>query len=405
MTHLLAFVLTVTLAAVGAGPDTLPAPAEPFPVLAWGGPPTERDRYRELAEAGFTLNLTAVGNADAAARALDVVRAAGVKQIVMCSELQGPDPGPTVRRFKDHPALAGYYVRDEPSARDFAQVAAQVKRIQAADARHPCYVNLFPTYATTGPAGQLGTATYPEYVERFVRDVPVPFLSFDHYPVLEGFGAAGAADAWYENLEIITAAARKADKPVWAFARSVAFGAHGPATPAGLRLQVYSNLAYGAQAIQYFTYWTPPPAETNFHDGPITAQGKRTAVYERVKDMNREIQALRGVFLGARVVAVGHTGEKLPRGTRPYRPAAPVKEIKTGGRGAVVSELSNGGRRFLVVVNRQVDAPLPLMVELDGSSPVRRVEKTGALRPVPGGHFEARVEPGDVCVLTWPDRP
>ena len=42
------------------------------------------------------------------------------------------------------------------------------------------------------------------------------------------------------------------------YALSVAYGDHPVATSGQLRLQVYSDLAYGAQAIQYFTYWTPP---------------------------------------------------------------------------------------------------------------------------------------------------
>src|SRR5262249_27366796 len=202
----------------------------------------------------------------------------------------------------------------------------------------------------------------------------------------------------------ITTAARKAGKPVWAFALAAAHGPYPVATVPHLRVQVYSNLAYGAQGIVYFGYWTPPPVEFDFHDGPITADGKRSVVYDRVKEVNREIQALRGVFLGAKVISVGHTGEKLPRGTRPYQPVTPVKEVKTGGQGAVVSHLSNGRRRFLVVVNRDINGPMPLTVEPAGAAPVHRVEKDGSLRPVPGGRFEARIEPGDVCVLAWLDK-
>jgi hypothetical protein len=284
-----------------------------------------------------------------------------------------------------------------------------VKRIQAVDARNPCYINLFPNYATAGKDGQLGADTYQEYVDRFVREVPTPIISFDHYPVVAGFGpdpgaAASLRPEWYENLEVITAAARKAGKPVWAFALSVPHGPYPPPTPAHLRVQVWSDLAYGAQGIQYFTYWTPAPVGFNFHDGPLTAEGKRTAVYDRVKEVNQEVQALRGVFLGAKVLSVGHTGETLPPGTRPYQPAAPVRRVKTGGGGAVVSHLANGGRRFLVAVNRDVNGPMELAVDLDESIPTRRVEKDGILRPVVGGKFEARVEPGDVCVLTWQDQ-
>src|SRR5262245_14996963 len=207
-------------------PTRLPTPVGLFPVITWGGPPEDQttvERYRELAETGFTQNCTSRRGLDATLKALDVAKEAGVMQIVSCPDVEKGDPGPAVKRLKDHPALGGYFVVDEPGAGDFATVAAQVKRIQAADDRHPCYVNLFPNYATAGKGGQLGTDTYQDYVDRFVREVPVPILSLDHYPVITGFGpgAGGRASLrpeWYENLEVITTAARKAGKPVWAFA-------------------------------------------------------------------------------------------------------------------------------------------------------------------------------------------
>ncbi len=407
---LLAAFLAVARSAGAEAPGKLPTPPAPFPVLAWFGVPEQETtvaRYRELADAGFTHSLISVGNADAVARQLAVGKATGVKLIAACQDFLGAKAEATVRRFKDHPALGGYYVRDEPSARDFAEVAAQVKRIQAADDRHPCYVNLFPNYATAGSTGQLGTATYSDYVDRFLREVPVPMVSFDHYPVIANGvgGPASLRPEWYENLEVIAAAARKAHKPVWAFALSCSLGPYPIPTTAHLRVQVYSDLAYGAQVIEYFTYWTPESKESNFHDGPIAADGKRTATYDRVRRMNRELQALRGVFLGAHVVSVGHTGARLPSATRPYQPASPVKAVKTGGPGAVVSHLTNKGRQFLVVVNRDINRPMPLTVELDGSAPVHHVEKDGSLHAIAGGRFTARVEPGDVCVLTWPGEP
>ena len=69
-----------------------------------------------------------------------------------------------------------------------------------------------------------------------------------------------------------------------------------------LRLQVFSDLAYGAQAIQYFTY------RGLQHDEP-------TEVYNLVKTVNQEVQQLAGIFLGAQVISVSHTGSEIPEGT------------------------------------------------------------------------------------------
>src|SRR5206468_594439 len=187
-----------------------------------------------------------------------------------------------VRRFSQHPALGGYFIRDEPSAADFAALARSVKRIRAVDPRRPCYINLFPNYATSA---QLGVPTYQEYTDRFVAEVPVPFLSFDNYPVTAG----GLRPGWYENLEVVARAARKARKPFWAFALAVAHGPYPVAQVEHLRLQAFSNLAYGAACLQYFTYWTPKSTEWNFHQAPVE-EGKRTAVYPRVNQVNAEVQ-------------------------------------------------------------------------------------------------------------------
>ena len=83
--------------------------------------------------------------------------------------------------------------------------------------------------------------------------MPLQLLSFDHYPVV----GDTCRPEWYENLEIFSDEARKAGKPFWAFSLATSHGPNPVPTPAMLRLQVYSDLAYVAQGIQYFTYWTP----------------------------------------------------------------------------------------------------------------------------------------------------
>jgi hypothetical protein len=364
-------------------------------VLAWIGPPAEQttpERYRELAACGFTQSFSGFPNLEAMLRALDVGQGAGVKLFVSCPELAS-DPEGTARRCMGHPALAGYHLRDEPSAGDFAALAAWAKRIQAVDPGHGVYINLLPTYAT--PA-QLGTPTYAEYVERYLAEVPVPYLSWDHYPVV---GDRLRGD-YYENLELCAAAARQRGLPFWAFALAVAHSPYPVPELAHLRLQVFSDLAYGAQGIQYFTYWTPPENPLwNFHQAPIERDGTRTPTYDRVRQVNETVRALSPVFLGARVVRVGHTGP-LPRGTRAFVAEAPVTGVETGG-GAVVSLLENRGRRYLAIVNRDFQHPLSLAVTLDGSRRVSAVDAAGHAARIHGRRWERTVEPGDLALLAW----
>jgi hypothetical protein len=371
--------------------------AEPteIPILAWSGPPaaeTNSDRYRELAEAGFTHNFSGFANADAMQNALDVARAAGIKQFISIPELFA-DPEKVVARFKEHSALAGYYLRDEPSVADFPALATLARRIQAIDSVHPCYINLFPNYAN---GQQLGVASYHDYLDRFIKEVPVPFVSFDHYPVV----GDSVRSEWYENLEQVSAAAREAKKPFWAFALAVAHNPYPIAEIEHLRLQVFSNLAYGAQGIQYFTYWTVKSQQWNFHQAPIEVDGRRTPVYDRVKQVNSEIRALSKAFHNAEVLRVGHTGS-LPRGTRAFEPAPPIAALKTEGTGAVVSLLAKDNQRILAIVNRDLRANLPLTIGFEPSAKISELTKDGSTRVLTSGEFKAELAPGDIRVLMW----
>ena len=399
---------TSLAAAAGADePQPLKTPGS-IPVIAWLGPPSTVPKLKEMAEAGFTISFdNRFADVPAVLAGLDAAKEAGVKLMVSCPQLQ-TDPQGTAAKLRLHPALAGYFVRDEPDAALFKELAAWVRKIQSADPDHFCYINLFPNYATPG---QLGSPTYKQHVDDFLKTVPVPFLSFDHYPVTQdGNAPAALRPMWYENLEIISAAARQAKLPFWAFALSTRHFNYPTPTVPQLRVQVFSDLAYGAQAIQYFTYWQAGGNQPPFSDAPVGMDGKRTVTFDRVKQVNSEIRGLSGVFLGSKVLSIGHSGDAVPQGTRKYEPQSPVASLKTSGKpgsGAVVSLLANGDRRFLVMVNRDINSPLSVAIQLDDSpaaADVARVEKDGSVHALGARRFERELEPGDMAVLMWKGR-
>jgi hypothetical protein len=280
-----------------------------IPILAWYSIPageTTVERYQEMKDAGITYSFTGFPNADAVQKALEVAEKVGVKIVVSCPELRS-DPEKTARRFMNYKAIAGYHLMDEPNMQLFPELASWAKKIQSVDNKHFCYVNMFPNFADSA---QLGTNSYPKYVQEYIRQIPVQFVSFDYYPVLKD----RLSKTWYQNLEQISEESRKADKPFWAFALTTNYDEDHltPQTLAAMRLQVYSDLAYGAQGIQYFTYWSATsvnaPSGEDQRGAPISVAGKRSAVYDRVKQMSEEIKNLSGVFLGSKVVSVRHTG-------------------------------------------------------------------------------------------------
>jgi hypothetical protein len=368
-------------------------PENRIPVLAWYSIPhiqTSLERYLELKEAGFTHNLSFFPDAETMNSAFDTAETAGIKMIAYCPELKSK-PQETVKRFMEHPALAAYMLRDEPNRKDFPDLGEWAKKIIAIDKEHFCYLNLFPNYASEE---QLGTSTYKEHVDLFIEEVPVQILSFDHYPVV---GDSLRAN-WYENLEIFSEAAEKAGKPFWAFALSVAHGPYPIPTIAQLRLQVFSDLAYGAQGIQFFTYWTPYDTAWKFNNAPISLDGKRTESYNRVKQVNVEIKNLSYVFKGAKVVSLGHTGEQIPAGTMRFETLPEsVSQFSTEGTGAVVSVLQNGKNTYLVVVNRDFLKQMKLTTKFKRG--VYIIKKDGSKIKAGTELNTIDMEPGDAAIF------
>ena len=370
-------------------------PSDRLPILAWYSIPENESsvaRYKELKESGITHSLTSFSNIASMEKALKIAQEAGVKLLVSCPELKTDTRG-TVKRFMSHPAVAGYFLRDEPSSNDFTELSEWAKEIRATDDQHFCYINLFPNYANEE---QLGTKEYKEYVHQFIQKVPVQQLSFDNYPVKE----TTLEKKWYQNLEIFSEEARQANKPFWAFALAVTFAPHHVPTVAELRLQVYSDLAYGAQGIQYFTYWTPAGDALDFNTAPIGLDGKRSEVYDRIRLMNKEIKNLSWVFMGAKVISVAHTGEIIPLGTkRLIKLPETVKVLETTGTGAVISELKNGTNSFLVIVNRDFLNPMKLTLYCDPQ--VKRVLKDGSTVPANDYKNTMEIDAGDAVIYTW----
>ena len=77
------------------------------------GPAADSPRSNIYSEAP-TRHFDDLPNADAVAKALDIAQAAGVKLLIHCPELER-EPEQTVARFRTHPALEGFHLRDEPS--------------------------------------------------------------------------------------------------------------------------------------------------------------------------------------------------------------------------------------------------------------------------------------------------
>jgi hypothetical protein len=381
--------------------------------------------HQDMADAGFTVNMAIdlIGDlqsvfANGTERffsLMDATAAANMKTMVsdgVFNYLSGTD----IDRLKSHPGLFGYYLLDEPRYQsEFPDLTARVNKVQAIDSVHPCYINLAPCLycadaTPNGWAPELSCGpAFPEpspcvqFVQKFIRDVPVPILSFDMYPIWQNTVTLKRElqVRWYYTLEVMLSEARKTGKPLWAFALSTAhknFEFPYPLpTRNDIRLQVYSDLAYGAQCIQYFTY---SHVATDGWQAPTGPNGEKQETWYIIKEVNEEIKVLSPVFLNATVEWTAHTGE-IPAGCTELDVSKLPSVFRSlniaGGKGALVSLMEKGNDNFLVIVNHDINEDIT--VQASGMPALRRVKKDGSV-VIADSRIHA-ITPGDVLIYFW----
>ncbi|MEN9362238.1 MAG: hypothetical protein RL095_3773 [Verrucomicrobiota bacterium] len=292
-----------------------------FMIAAWGGPVNDVQAAAYV-QAGFNTVITKADQLDLCARH-------GLRSIVTGSTAE------TAKSLKQHPAVWGWFVRDEPNTKQFVEVAPLVAAFHEADPHHPAYVNL---------AGW-------ENLEHYFKTVKPRFLSFDVYQWWSPPPADGK-----ERRELLCGelnrhrhAALKASVPLfswveanadWRYAKGEFGAGYLTDNAAMLNYSVWLALAHGARGIQWFT-------------GGLVfdKNGRRTRSGNDVAAINRELQILGPVLMNLRCEKVYHT-QPVPEKSLASAPDFEV--TAAAGRLSFGLFADQKGRRHVIVVNREI---------------------------------------------------
>ena len=405
-----------------------------FPIYAWGSvdfeggkgdeaPAFLQKQYQELWDCGFTITQgTAWPGVDKAflfdgqeVNGVKINLREGTELSMICkaglsnySEIQS-----TVSSAKSSNRLGGWFIMDEPHRKHFPQMTQKVNWIREFDTEHILYGNLL-NISTDMSA--IGFTSYDEYVHTFMREVGTGFISYDYYPVrqYDDTKEIYIEPDFFNNLEIVSKLAKYYNTSFWAFAHSVASncGKAGVSYPTPeenhMRVQIFGNLAYGAQGVQYFTYKCPNPYDGyTYYDAPIDVNNEKTPVWYMVQNINRDIHALTWVFLGAEFLRAGHTNAETPVGcTRLTKDMLPdgINSVTSDGQGVCVSLLKNGKNLFMMVLNGDIHNAQKVTVKKEIA--VKRVLMDGTTEAEAAGSKEYELTPGHfVLYLVSEDEP
>ena len=215
--------------------------------------------------------------------------------------------------FKDHPAIWGIDIGDEPSALDFPYYGKVVAKVEGLFPNQFAFLNLYPNYASVSQntaaqtKSQLGTATYAEHIAKYCEYVPADYISYDFY--YKNIGVARD----YANLRIVSDACLKTGRGMWV---TVQVNSQDPKiwiTENELRFQAYSALAFGAENLTWACYtagW--------WNNQVVDENGEKTQQYEKLKRVNAELHSLGKDYMKytrRSTTFVGFEGTKMLEGS------------------------------------------------------------------------------------------
>lgn len=418
-----------------------------YPITFWYGirkPFLSRERLIEARDAGFNV-IECSYDTQTNLWVLSMCRELGLKANVsddrMYHALSGEEGWQAsldgiIADYKDCPALNRFFVRDEPTERDFDAIGRVVSYMHEHDPAHGEYINLLPLPAI------LPYDNYERHVNEYLEAVKPTLLSYDHYNLMYREVPAGAPmpeeiadlsdenrqrngwvgkvyEAWdregyYDNIELIRRKARDAGIPWMTIILLVEHWVYRRPSESEMRREAFNALTYGSCSLSYFTYWTPGTGHSepwSYHHGIILSDGTKGEKYAIVREINRELQLLyKGITQmphpglpdspDARPVAdictssevVYHIGSEQDPTVKPFEPFGPVRSVRA--ESLVVGLFA--GRRMMLT-NKLHRAEQPVFIQSD--EPLFILDKqTGCFVAFDGN---LTLAPGDGALIAY----
>jgi hypothetical protein len=261
-------------------------------------------RFKQIADAGINLmwDLWQYGNNDQIMpMVLDACHEYGL-EFILYLRLSGAGSVDAelarcleiANKYKDHPAVRGFSMCDEPGANFFDRMAVIRREVDAIlPAGKYTTANLFPNYA---PVSALGTPDYDTHVEEYMEKVQPKVLSFDFYPL----HATGNADSQFAvNLMTIRNASVKYRVPFWGFIQAIGWNGMREPTFDEYRWLCNAHIVFGAKGFSYFLYAMPYEGggPEGFTNAMLTWDGKLTHLYDYAKKINKEFAQFSHKFM------------------------------------------------------------------------------------------------------------
>ncbi len=294
-----------------------------------------------------------------------------------------------VEGYKTFPSLAGWSLARLPQFNQIPTLRDCYNRILAKDPDHFIYMQIIEGLSTAYTGNCNTYLDYLRYLQGnsyYVKDsegkidlilqdektsgIKPMIWSNDYNPV--SYNTADAKTiyyaSFYKTLRNMRQISLESGHPFWAFCQCEKVqnsSGYRQGTPASMRLQCYSALAYGAQGLIFSSY--QQKNSTNISESPINMSGEKTDMWYTVRSLISEIRSFTHIFLGGQPVDIRNSGElgiaEFNYGTGDA--FGPCYSIASGNKskGILYVLYKNKNRNYLIIVNHDIDSAQEVTLE------------------------------------------
>ncbi len=319
--------------------------------------------------------------------------------------------GNIISEYRNVPGVGGYYILDEPF--DPMPYAPVYEEIKAADPSGYAHLNFQPLHAYGVPIGTLNEAADEKYrgvlaawLEACEESgFPQDYLMFDFYPYTDAQGGM-ARDIYFANLNAVrevglqygvkTANYLQSTSSVLQANGALAFRS---ATPAEIRYEAMTSLAYGYKQLSYFTWFLPTNRNGETFSSAIVDENgvPNEKYYAPLSALNAEIHALGKTLIGLEAVEVYQNGTQWG-----WQEPIPMDFLlqPLDEKEYTVSLLAGERDSYVMIVNNDYSASASFSLQVgEEVKTLRRVSpQTGELEaalPIENGTLSLTLAAGD----------
>ena len=285
-----------------------------------------------------------------------------------------------VSKYKDHPALAGWMLYDEPGENIFWGMSRLKNTIDEKEStHHMIFSNMFLSHADkhqmsgymdTIPSGYISgyvpkINSYYDYIAAFRNLFHPDMLSFDTYPFRKTSGGKYLQCFINDLIFYKELAGTRYGVPFWSTVQTCAeFNSFEDVSVGRIRFMSFLPLLFGASGLSFFRF----SDDKDHQDSPLDVNGNKTSTYDMLYPVVQEIRKRENIFLNRTSSKVAFTNY-IKNTDATTCPKLSILKKKTGSHyletpygfldyvsafkenGVAVASITSGSNEYLIVMN------------------------------------------------------